>query len=308
MSIDNAAYPGTVGNLPSTVCTRDGLTLVPKHWPALLTPSPIGIFCIVHGLGEHIGRYEHVAQFLNQAGWAVVGYDQRGHGKSDGDRGAINQDDDLLHDLATVIDAIKLAYSKHRLALLGHSLGGLIVARFAAAHASPLEYVAWRRSIDLCALSSPALKISLNRIQKCLLNSVGRLVPNLAFANGLNPEWISTDASIVNAYVHDPLGHNRVTGRLTRFMLESANAVRQRACDWTIPTLLLYAGADRCVRPEGSKQFATSVPASLIHTKEYAQMAHEIFNEPDRETVLKELRDWLAGFSDFGIRQLGAIG
>lgn len=294
MRIDNAAIPGTVGTLPSTVCTRDGLTLLLRHWPALLTPRPRGIVCIVHGLGEHIGRYEHVAQNLNQAGWAVVGFDLRGHGKSDGARGAINKDDDLLHDLATVIDAIKLAYSTYRLALLGHSLGGLIVARFAAAHANPLERAAWKRPIDLCALSSPALKISLTRFQKCLLYSVGRLAPNLAVANGLNPAWISTDDSVVKAYVHDPLVHNRVTGRLTRFMLESAKVVRQRACDWTTPTLLLYSGADRCVQPAGSKQFSASVPGTMIQTKEYAQMAHEIFNEPDRETVLNDLQEWLA--------------
>ena len=294
MSIDNAEHPGTVGNLPSTVCTRDGLTLVLRHWPALLTARPNGIVCIVHGLGEHIGRYEHVAQKLNQAGWAVVGYDQRGHGKSDGARGEINQDDDLLHDLATVIDVIQLTYSTHRLALLGHSMGGLIVARFAAALANPLEHVAWRRSIDLCVLSSPALKIALSRFQKCLLNSVGRFAPNLAVANGINPEWICTDASVVKAYMNDPLVHNRVTSRLTRFMLESTKLVRQRACNWTTPTLLLYSGADRCVRPEGSRQFAGSVPASLMQSKEYAHMAHEIFSEADREEVLTDLQDWLA--------------
>ena len=306
--MDNTAIPVTVGTLPNTVCTRDGLTLALRHWPSLLTPRPSGIVCIVHGLGEHIGRYEHVAQNLNQAGWAVVGYDLRGHGKSDGARGAINKDDDLLHDLATVIDAIKLAYSTHRLALLGHSLGGLVVARFAAAQANPLEHAAWRRSMDLCVLSSPALKISLNRVQLCLLNSVGRLAPNLAVANGLNPEWISTNASVVKAYVNDPLVHNRVTGRLTRFMLESANTVRQRAFNWTTPTLLLYSGADRCVRPEGSRQFSASVPASLIQSKEYAQMAHEIFNEADREMVFNDLQGWLAMFADFGIRQFGALG
>ena len=155
--------------------------------------------------------------------------------------------------------------------------------------------------MDLCALSSPALKIALSRIQKCLLNSLCRLTPNLAVANGLNPAWISTDASVVKAYMNDPLIHNRVTGRLTRFMLESAKAVRQRASDWTIPTLLLYSGADRCVQPEGSRRFVASVPAALIQSKEYAQMSHEIFNEPDRETVLKELQDWLASFSHISV-------
>lgn len=267
--------------------------LVLKHWPVQSQLNLRGVVCVVHGLGEHIGRYELVAQSLNEAGWAVVGYDQRGHGKSEGARGAISQDDDLLHDLAAVIDAIKFSYPAHRLVILGHSLGGLVVARFAAAHAHPAEDLTWRRTIDLCVLSSPALKIALSRIQRFLLNSVGRLAPNLAVANGLNPAWISSDAAVVNAYVNDPLVHNRVTGRLTRFMLESAKTVHQRACGWTTPTLLLYSGADRCVCPEGSRQFASLVPASLIRSIEYQQMAHEVFNEPDRAMVFNHLHGWL---------------
>ena len=81
-------------------------------------------------------------------------------------------------------------------------------------------------------------------------------------------------------------------------MLENAKTVRQRASDWTTPTLFLYSGADRCVQPEGSRQFVASVPAALIQSWEYVKMSHEIFNEPDRETVLKELQDWLVGFSE----------
>jgi alpha-beta hydrolase superfamily lysophospholipase len=224
----------------------------------------------------------------------VVGYDQRGHGRSEGARGAIKKHDDLLCDLASVIDNLKTAYPHERLALLGHSLGGLIAARFAAALASPVENVQWRRSIDLCLLSSPALKIPLTGIQKFLLKTVGRLTPDFAVNNGLNPNWINTDPLVVQAYRNDSLVHDRVTGRLTRFMLESIEVVRQRANHWTIPTLLLYSGADRCVSPSGSRQFAANLPAAMIHTKEYKHMAHEIFNEPDRAEVLIEMESWLS--------------
>lgn len=252
---------------------------------------------IVHGLGEHIGRYEHVGQHLNRAGWAVAGYDQRGHGRSEGARGAIKQYDDLLFDLAAVVDTIKTAYPLGRLAILGHSLGGLIVARFAAALANPFENVAWRRPFDLCLLSSPALKLPLTSIQKFLLKTVGRFTPNFAVSNGLNPNWINTDPIVVQAYRNDPLVHDRVTGRLTRFMLESSEVIRQRACHWTVPTLLLYSGSDRCVRPSGSRQLVANLPADLIRAKEYEHMAHEILNEPDRVEVLGEIENWLSSVS-----------
>ncbi len=281
-------------SIPEYVTTRDGLKLAIKHWLLPKGQIPNGAVLIVHGLGEHIGRYEHLAQFLNRAGWAAVGYDQRGHGLSEGARGAIVQDDDLMCDLAAVIDVIKSTYQHERFALLGHSLGGLIAARFAAALANPIENVVWRRPIDLCLLSSPALQLPLTRFQKVLLKTVGRLTPNFAVSNGLNPNWISTDPLVVQAYINDPLVHDRVTGRLTRFMLDSIEVIRQRACYWKIPTLLLYSGNDRCVSPSGSRQLAANLPAALIHAKEYAQMAHEIFNEPNRAEVLGEMANWLS--------------
>jgi len=281
-------------SLPDKVTTRDGLKLALKHWPLPKGQIPSGVVLIVHGLGEHIGRYEHVAQYLNRVGWAVAGYDQRGHGRSDGVRGALKHDDDLLFDLAVVIDAVKAACPHPSLAVLGHSLGGLIVARFVAAHANPVENVAWRRPIDLCLLSSPALKIPLTGIQKVLLKTVGLFTPDFAVCNGLNPNWISTDRLVVQAFRNDPLVHDRVTGRLTRFMLDSSEVIRQRAGHWTIPTLLMYSGPDRCVSPSGSRQLAANLPAALMRAKEYEHMAHEIFNEPDQENVLREMENWLS--------------
>lgn len=280
--------------IPSTVPTRDGLALALTHWPELCPATVKGVVCLVHGLGEHIGRYQHVARHLNQCGWAVVGYDHRGHGRSPGTRGGLRQDDDLLHDLAAVIDVIRQHYPKQRLAVLGHSMGGLTVARFVSALATPQEDVAWRRPVDLCMLSSPALDIGLGPMQRALLNSVGRLTPDVGVGNGLKPEWVSSDPATVKAYVEDPLVHDRITGRLTRFMLEGGAIVHERAPHWATPTLLLYAGADRCVRPTGSERFGAALPTSLRQVHCYEHMSHEIFNEPDRARALADLQTWLA--------------
>lgn len=281
-------------SLPATATTRDGLALALTHWPLAAGVAPLGVVCLVHGLGEHAGRYAHVARFLNEAGWAVVAYDHRGHGRSPGPRGGLGHDDDLLHDLAAVIDTLRHTYPSQRLLVLGHSMGGLTVARFVASWAQPVEDAPWRRPVDLCVLSSPALDIGLNALQKGMLGSLGRLTPDLAVGNGLKPEWVCSDPAVVKRYVDDPLVHDRITPRLTRFLLEGGEAVHARAASWAVPTLLIYAGSDRCVRPAGSERFSTAAPRSVVTTKAYPHMAHEILNEPDQATVLKDLGDWLA--------------
>ena len=270
--------------LPDDLTTRDGLQLHLRHWPADAARAVL----IVHGLGEHVGRYEHVAAQLNGWGWQVVGYDQRGHGRSGGPRGGLAVVDDLLHDLAAVIDAVRGTLAGP-LVLLGHSMGGLVAARFVAGDAG----ASWPRPVDALVLSSPALDPGMSIPQKLLLASVGRLAPKLALSNGLKPEWISRDAQVVRDYIADPLVHDRVTPRLARFIVDGGRVVAGRAASWHVPTLLLYAGSDRCVAPAGSAGFAAAAPQALVAVHEFRALYHEIFNEPEQDEVFGYLRDWL---------------
>lgn len=272
----------------STLTTDDGLTLHLRHWSA---PAPArGQVLIVHGLGEHIGRYAHVAAALNSGGWDVHGWDHRGHGQSSGPRGDIPAPDALLRDTACVIDAVRKPGS--RFVLLGHSMGGLVAARFAA-EALAGRPAAWSRPLDGLVLSSPALDAGLSGLQKLLLAVAGALAPGLAVSNGLKPEWISRDPAVVQAYARDPLVHDRITARLTRFIVDGGARVIADAPRWTLPTLLMWAGADRCVAPRGSEAFAAAAPASVLATRPWPGLAHEIFNEPEQAQVLATLTDWL---------------
>ena len=277
----------------SSVRTRDGLSLMLRHWPASEHIEPRGAVCVVHGLGEHIGRYERLAKMLCEWGWSVFGFDLRGHGSSEGAPGVLNQSDDLLCDLAAVLDAIRQKTSNQKLVLLGHSLGGLVVARFVAALAAPNENAQWQRQVDLCVLSSPALALHLSIVQKVLLKTVAALMPNLALNNGLNPEWLCTDAEVVRAYRSDPQVHNRISGRLAQFMIESSEIVKRRAAFWETPTLLLYSGQDRCVCANGSANFASVAPKPLVEAHVYEELRHEILNEPETAGVYLALQDWL---------------
>ena len=283
--------------LPATLKTADGLKLLLREWPCA---DSRGTVLIVHGLGEHIGRYAHVAAHLNAWGWGVVGYDQRGHGASEGERGKLARDDDLLQDLALVIDAVRAAQDARPqpLVLLGHSMGGLVAARFVAGGTQPRPRdFPWYREVDALVLSSPALDLGMNAGQKLLLAVLGAFAPGLAVGNGLKPEWISRDPKVVQAYVADPLVHNRVSPRLVNFMVGGVAVVHQRAANWAMPTLLLYSGSDRCVAPAGSAAFAAAAPQAMVTTRVFAPLFHEIFNEPEQEEVFAALRDGLAGFA-----------
>lgn len=281
---------------PAAITARDGTRLVTTHWPLPAGAPMQGVVLIVHGHGEHVRRYKHVAAHLNALGWAVAGYDHRGHGQSEGQRGGLKQSDDYLHDLAHMIDTTRAAYPGQKLVLLAHSLGGLIAARFVAASASPAESAdsaPWARPVDGLILSSPALLLNVNAIQQFLLDTVAKWLPDFAVASGLKAEWVSNDPAEVKAYLADPTVHDRITGKTSRFMIEAGQLVRNRAPNWTVPTLLLWAGSDKCVAPAGSVEFSAKAPKQLVTSQPFAHMAHEIFNEPDREKALAPLGPWL---------------
>ena len=271
-----------------TATTDDGLKLHTRLWPA--TAPVRGQLLIVHGLGEHIERYAHVAAALNAQGWEVHGWDHRGHGKSEGRRGDIPDHDALLRDTARVIDTVRRR--GERFVLLGHSLGGLVAARFAA-EALLAQPAAWSRPLDGLVLSSPALDPGLNGGQKLALALAEKFAPGLAVGNGLKPAWISRDPAVVKAYANDPLVHDRITARMTRFIVDAGARVIADAPRWKLRTLLMWAGADRCVAPRGSEAFASAAPANVVATQPWPDLFHEIFNEPEKAAVLTVLTDWL---------------
>ena len=176
--------------------------------------------------------------------------------------------------------------------LLGHSLGGLVVARFVAGGLEARR-PAWQRDVDALVMSSPALDIGMTAPKRALLAMLEALTPNLGIGNGLDADAISRDAAVVAAYRADPLVHDRIAPRLIRFLVDAGAAVQAMAPRWRVPTLLLYAGSDRCVVPAGSAAFAAAAPAGIVTSRPFAPLFHEIFNEPEQDEVLSILTTWL---------------
>ena len=275
-----------------TLRTADGLALHLRHWPA--DAGARGQVLLVHGLGEHVGRYDHVAAALQARGWAVSGFDQRGHGRSEGARGVIARPDALLADLAAVIDTVRARHAGP-LVLLGHSMGGAVAARFVAEALAPRP-AAWSRPVDGLVLSSPALAARLSGFQRLQLAIGERFLPGLAQRNGIDPRGLSHDEAMVAAYTADPLVHDRISARLARFILDAGEQVRAAAPRWALPTLQMWGGADPVVDPAGSRAFAAAAPAGVLSAFEFDSMRHEIFNETEREGVLMRLKQWLGRF------------
>ncbi len=263
----------------------DGENLAVYDWPLADGRPQRGTVLLVHGLGEHAGRYHAVAHHLNAWGFAVRAYDQYGHGQSDGPRGGLNHDMRLLDDLADMVDATRARTPEGLpLVLLGHSMGGLVAARFVAMHLRP---------VDALVLSSPALDPGLNAVQKVLLATLPGVAPNLRISNGLDAQYLSHDPAVVAAYQADPLCHDRISARLARFIADGGPATVARAAHWSVPTLLMWAGDDRLVQPAGSAAFAAAAPRGVVESRCFESLWHELFNEQDAAPVFAALRQWL---------------
>ncbi len=266
----------------TTLRMSDGAELFCSDWPL---PGADSTVLLVHGLGEHAGRYAHVANWLNQQGHAVRAYDHYGHGRSSGPRGGLQREAQLLEHLAEVLAALRAEHAPgHRVIVLGHSLGGLVVASAVARGLIAPDDV---------VLSAPALAVDMAAWQRAVVGWLPAVWPNLTLGNGLQPQYLSHDAAVVQAYLDDPLVHDRICARLGAFVASEGERVLAQAPQWKVPTLLLYAGQDRLVNPRGSRAFAATAPTSAVTSQCFEPLYHEIFNETASAPVFAALGAWL---------------
>jgi alpha-beta hydrolase superfamily lysophospholipase len=261
----------------------DGLTLRLRRWPL---PHAERSVLLVHGLGEHSGRYTHVAAWFRARGFDVLAYDQRGHGLTPGPRGALAHHDDLLTDLTAVYSDYASRHARAPL-LLGHSMGGLVAAR---------AVLDRRITPAAMMLTSPALRSWSGKGMRKLASVLAAVLPNLPLANGLKVENLSHDDGVVAAYRRDPMVFRTITPRLADFIFRAGAASIDDAAALPVPTLLLVAGADKLVDPAGSTAFANAASSSgLLTTRHFAALFHELMNEaePARTQVMKQMGDWL---------------
>ena len=270
----------------------DGVALHVEDWVLPIGVPRRGCALLVHGLGEHIGRYRHVIDSMLSVGIEVRGYDQRGFGRSPGPRAGLPHDHALLDDVRLAYDDW-CAERGEPAFLIGHSMGGTVAARAATG--------GWIRPRGL-VLSSPAIATLRSRLQKLALLIGRRLSPNGVVPSGLNADLVSRDPTVVAAYRSDPFNHGLITPRLAGFIVDAGPRIIAAAPEVRFPTLVLIGTDDRLVDIAGARRFHDRLPQALRTLHAYDGLYHEIFNElpMHRARVLGDLQAWLVRISEGG--------
>jgi acylglycerol lipase len=263
--------------------TRDHLRLYAQSWQPETEPK--ALVCLIHGLGEHSGRYEHVAARLTGAGYVLAAFDLRGHGKSQGQRGHAPDFQILIEDIGHFLREGAKRYPDLPSFLYGHSLGGNLVLEYALRQRPRLAGLIATGPAFRTAFKPPALKIAIGKIMV-------RLWPNVSMSNEIDVQTLSRNPDVVRAYVNDPLVHDRLTPRLGIGMLQEGEWLLHHASELSVPLLLMHGAADRLTSPQASSEFAARA-GEWCTLKIWEGLYHEIHNETEQEAVLSYLVDWL---------------
>ena len=265
--------------------TTDSLHLQGKYWKVENAKAAL---CLVHGLGDHIGRHEHVGNFMAEHKIAMIAFDQRGHGRSEGKRGHVPSYEVLLTDVESILDYATQIYPCIPLFLYGHSMGGNIVA----------NYVLKKEASKLAGtiISSPWLRLSFvpSSLKLALAKLVSRYYPAYTQPNGLNAKQLTHDPEIAKAYIADPLVHTHISASLFFSMYQNGEWAIKHADQLRIPALVMHGGNDPITSMPATKEFVQKA-GKLATIKVWDGLLHETHNEPNHVEILTYIKNWILG-------------
>jgi alpha-beta hydrolase superfamily lysophospholipase len=269
------------------VQAADGTMLTTRHWRPDAATVPRGYVLLVHGLGEHSGRYEHVGGRLADAGLDVRAFDQRGFGASGGRRAYVERWSQLHEDLAERLLEVRAAAGDEPVVLYGHSLGGLVSLGYVLGGEADGSA---RPKPDLLVLSAPAIDSTLPAWKQAAARVLGRVAPTLSIRNALRMETLSRDPDVGRRYLADPLNHHRTTTGFGLAALVEVERVRTSLTGLDLPTLVLHGEADGLVPTASSAQLA-ALPGVTRRT--FPWLRHEIHNEAGWERIVDGIVAWI---------------
>ncbi len=247
-------------------------------------PLRAGI-ALVHGQGEHIGRYDHFAEFFNDQGIGVIGIDHSGHGRSGGQRGHIGHYDDYLDGVEALLAEWRRQEPTLPLFLYGQSMGGNIVANYLLRRKSDLAggicSSAWFR----LAFQPPAFKLKLGAL-------MNRIWPAYSESNGLNADDLSRDPVVSRDYRNDPLVHDKISARAFFDIHLAGLWALEHAAELKVPVLIMHGDSDRLTSAESSREFVQRA-GDLATYLEWPGAYHELHNEINRMDVLQAALQWM---------------
>ena len=249
--------------------------------------SSKAMLVFVHGLSEHSGRYIQTAEYFAGVGFAVYLFDLRGHGQSPGRRGDIETLGDFIEDIDTILVRARREETAPAF-LIGHSFGGQLVINYAAG-------IGRSRALRGMILSSPniRLKVRISALKQKAVRVLTGVAPTLPLLNEIPAEGLSRDPRVVEEYLGDPLVQRKVTARLGTAILRNQREILELASSIQIPSLLMHAGADQICSPEATREFFQKIPIEEKTLKIYEGFYHELFNEPEKKGVCRDVAAWI---------------
>ncbi len=265
---------------------QDGMDFFLRGWEP--ESNPKAVIALIHGLGDHTGRYAHVGQALTGAGYALVGFDLRGHGNSGGIRGHFSSLDVAMQDIQDFLSLLKKKYPGLPLFLYGHSLGGLLVLTYALKNKPDLKGVISSAAGLRSQVHEQKAKVTMAKV-------LGSLMPSTLIPNGLDVSILSHDPDVIQAYQQDPLVHDRLSLAFGKAGLSATDYAWKHAEEFSLPLLIMHGTADRNTYPSGSRDFAALAAKNNpdVTLKLWEGMYHEIHNEPEKEQVFAFMIQWL---------------
>jgi alpha-beta hydrolase superfamily lysophospholipase len=268
----------------TTIAAKDGLELFIRSWTP---PQYKAVVALVHGFGEHSGRYHHVAEFLNKNGYALIALDLRGHGKSGSQRGHTPSNDTTYDDIEVFIAHAKKTFGDQLpFFLYGHSMGGNFVMN-TLIRRQP-------QGIKGAVLTGPLIQLSFlpNPVLVFLGKGLRYIMPRLSQPGGVKTEHLSRDKAVVQAYIDDPLVHGKISSVAGMDLLDSSAFLNTYKGKIPVPTLIMHATEDFLTSQPASEAFARRMTGDVTY-KKWEGMYHEIHNEPEKAQVLEEFVLWL---------------
>lgn len=264
--------------------SHDNLDIFAQAWEPTI-PQPRAVICLVHGLGEHTSRYPHVAEAFGRDGFVFFGADLRGHGRSGGARGHISSIEDLMKDIDVSLEQARLRYPGLPIILYGHSLGGIQVLYYGLTRKPNVKGVIATASGLHTALEQQKAKIMMAKV-------LGSLLPNASLASGLDPKSLSRDQKVVQAYIDDPLVHDKITFGFGKIMTGITHWVLDHASEFSLPLLLMHGKADVLAFPSSSMEVAAALKEKCTLVL-WDDAYHELHNEPEKGEVFKTMSLWM---------------
>lgn len=253
-----------------------------------------GVLALVHGLGEHSGRYCNVVHALTAAGYAVFAFDNQGHGKSEGQRGHINRWQDYRDNTQTFLQLVRRQEPTVPLFVMGHSLGGLIVLDCVLRNSQTAAFKAL--AISGLAISAPPIEPcggTANQIRIVLARLLSGIFPRLSLKMGLDECGLSRDQEVADKIAEDPLIHPYVTLRWGSETLKTIDWVKAHIEKLRLPILLTHGEADPIIAPTGSQEIFQRIQTPNKTLTIYPGSYHEPHNDLDSKVVVADLVNWL---------------